>query len=84
MKLNSFFIRTFAVFVSMLFIGCSSEPITPEVTVSEGTVNYFSESMDFPSNDGSKILNFTSNVKWTLTHIAADPRLTHAIMCKFS
>lgn len=66
MKLNSFFIRTFAVFVSMLFIGCSSEPITPEVIVSEGTVNYFSESMDFPSNGGSKILNFTSNVKWTL------------------
>lgn len=66
MKLKSFIIITFAAFVGISFVGCSSEPITPEVTVSEGTVNYFSESMDFPSNGGSKILNFTSNVKWSL------------------
>lgn len=67
--------RTSNLFFALLLLGaalsgslisCSSEPVTPEVTVSEGNVDYFKESMDFPSSGGSKTLSFTTNVDWTI------------------
>ena len=52
--------------VSCLLTACSSDEVTPEIKIAEGTTDYFSESMDFPSNGGSKLLKFTTNVKWKL------------------
>lgn len=53
--------------LSLIIASCNSDDkITPEVTVIEGKADYFSESMDFSSHGGSKILNFSSNVEWTL------------------
>lgn len=51
--------------ISILVYSCSKE-IEPKVEVSQGTVNYFEKTMDFESEGGSKILNFSSNIKWTL------------------
>lgn len=68
MKVKSISLIICAILISMFFIGCDSdEPIVPEVTVSSGTVDYFSEAMDFPSTGGAKILNFTSNVDWKIS-----------------
>ena len=60
-------LMTFAVVASMLFAGCSSDdPIKPEITAVNGSIDYFKESMDFDAAGGSKVINFTSNVDWTL------------------
>lgn len=56
----------FVTLISVLFVACSEDSVNPEVSVAEGTVNYFTESMNFPSTGGTKILNFTSNVKWSI------------------
>lgn len=63
-----FTLQIVAVIIAVISLcGCSSDdPITPEVTISNGSTDYFTEAMDFPSYGGKKILNFTSNVKWTL------------------
>ena len=66
MRIKQFFFVCLTILSCTVFFACSEEPITPEVSVAEGTVNYFTEAMDFPSTGGTKILNFTSNVKWTL------------------
>ncbi len=47
-------------------VSCTEDTVTPEVSVAEGTVDYFTEAMDFPSTGGTKTLNFTSNVKWSI------------------
>lgn len=65
-KIKLFIFACLTVLSNIVLFSCSEEPITPEVSVAEGTVDYFTETMDFPSTGGSKILNFTSNVKWTL------------------
>lgn len=65
MKSKHYFIALTA-FLCGICVSCSEDPVVPEVSVADGTVNYFSESMDFPSIGGTKVLNFTSNVKWTL------------------
>ena len=59
--------KLFYFLLLLLTFSCGKdEVVTPEVSVIEGKVDYFSESMDFPSSGGSKILNFKSNVNWTL------------------
>lgn len=68
--MNSKHLKLFELFVllitSLSCITCGNEPVVPEVKVEEGKTDYFSESMDFPSTGGIKILHFTSNVKWNL------------------
>lgn len=68
MKFKQMFLIVFAVIANTMFYACSSdEPVTPEVTVAESSMNYFTDAMEFTSSGGSKILNFTTNVDWTLT-----------------
>ena len=50
-----------------LFSACSEDPITPEINVGLTAENFFEKSMDFTSVGGQKVLNFTSNVDWTLS-----------------
>lgn len=66
MRSRQFILSVFAFLSGILLSACSSDPVTPEVTVPENMVNYFAEAMDFPSSGGSKILNFKTNVKWTI------------------
>lgn len=68
MKINHFIHICSTLFMSILFFTCcSKEPANPEISVVDGNINYFSQSMDFPSEGGSKTLNFVSNVNWTLS-----------------
>lgn len=61
------YLNFIVLFVCLFFQACSEEPIMPNISVADGTIDYFSESMSFPSSGGTKILNFTSNINWTLT-----------------
>ena len=68
MKLKHLILIAFAVIANAMFSACGSDtPVIPEVTIAENSMNYFVEPMDFPSSGGAKILNFTTNVDWTLT-----------------
>lgn len=53
--------------------GCGSDDdVTPEITVPNGSDNYFVKSMDFGSSASEKTFTFSSNVPWTLS--VADTR----------
>lgn len=68
MKNNNFIYICSALLMNILFFTCcSKEPAITEISVVDGNINYFSKSMDFPSEGGSRTLNFVSNVKWTLS-----------------
>ena len=66
--------------ISPFFIGCESDdPIIPEITISDGGVDYFSKAMEFPTSGGSKIIKFSSNVDWRISS-----KQENASWCKLS
>lgn len=68
MKFKQIFPIIFVWIANMIFFSCSSDdPVTPEITIPESSMSYFTEAIEFPSSGGSKILSFTTNVEWTLT-----------------
>lgn len=59
--------KLFYLLLLLITFSCSKDDdVIPEVSVPKGKVDYFSEPMDFVSSGGSKTLDFTSNVNWTL------------------
>lgn len=44
---------------------CSKDDLIPQLSLSEGTPNYFVSSIDFDSHANEKSISFTSNVSWT-------------------
>lgn len=79
---KSLFIMAFLVSVCVFIEGCGSDgPIIPEVTIPNGSVNYFSEAIDFPASGGSKIVNFSSNVDWKIEVSKTQSNVT---WCKIS
>ena len=65
--MESKLVKLFYLLLLFLTFSCSKdENIIPEVSIPKGKVNYFSEPMDFTPSGGSKNLDFTSNVNWTL------------------
>lgn len=68
MKIRQIILIVFVVITNAIFFACSSDaPVTPEITIPESSMNYFTEAIEFPSSGGSKILSFTTNVDWTLS-----------------
>lgn len=49
-----------------MLVGCTSES-DPEFTPENGSISYFSKSLDFTSDGGSATVTFTSNKDWTIT-----------------
>jgi hypothetical protein len=66
MKLKSISCLILLMALSWL-VSCSDDSITPEINVETSAENFFEKSMDFSSDGGQKVLNFTTNVNWTLT-----------------
>lgn len=54
--------------VSALFVSCSKdEDLIPEITIPEGSTDYFTSSINFDNNAGEKTITFTSNVEWQVS-----------------
>lgn len=54
--------------LSIMIVGmysCSKDDLIPQLSLSEGTPNYFVSSIDFDSHANEKSISFTSNVSWT-------------------
>ncbi len=69
-------------FVIATFSSCSEEePLIPEVIVPDDSVDFFTESMVFSANGGTKTLSFKSNVSWTIE--LSEPQKTE-VWCHIS
>lgn len=51
----------------LTLIACSSDEVTPEISVPVGNENYFKKGINFESSASKKSFKFSTNVAWNLT-----------------
>lgn len=56
-----------AVLVTCMMMACSDDEANPEITPGLGSEIYFSDAMNFDSNEGINYLNFSTNKAWTIS-----------------
>lgn len=67
MKKTAYIFSLLATLSSAILFSCTQEEvIVPEITVPEGSKNYFTEVIEFSALGGSETINFTSNVNWAI------------------
>lgn len=53
--------------VLLLFSGCADKEEPAQITISESSIEYFEDRMDFPSEGGSQVIKFSTNKNWEIS-----------------
>lgn len=53
--------------VLLLFSGCADKEEPAQITISESSIEYFQDRMDFSSEGGSQVIKFSTNKNWEIS-----------------
>lgn len=60
-------LTTFIMSVLLLFSGCADKEEPAQITISESSIEYFQDRMDFSSEGGSQVIKFSTNKNWEIS-----------------
>lgn len=60
-------LTTFIMSVLLLFSGCADKEEPAQITISEISIEYFQDRMDFSSEGGSQVIKFSTNKNWEIS-----------------
>ena len=65
--MNKQILTTFIMSVLLLFSSCADKEEPAQITISESSIEYFQDRMDFSSEGGSQIIKFSTNKNWEIS-----------------